>query len=46
MKSIEGDIRDLEALSGALRRLNPDIVLHLAAQSLVRASYATGWTTT
>ena len=39
-ESIEGDIRDLEALSGALRRANPDIVLHLAAQSLVRASYA------
>jgi len=38
-ESIEGDIRDLEALSSALRRANPEIVLHLAAQSLVRASY-------
>jgi CDP-glucose 4,6-dehydratase len=27
-------------LTSALRRANPDIVLHLAAQSLVRASYA------
>lgn len=38
-ESIEGDIRDFEALSSALRRAHPDIVLHLAAQSLVRASY-------
>ncbi len=38
-ESLEGDIRDLEVLSSALRRANPDIVLHLAAQSLVRASY-------
>lgn len=39
-ESLEGDIRDLEVLSSALRRAGPDIVLHLAAQSLVRASYA------
>ncbi|HVX77200.1 MAG TPA: CDP-glucose 4,6-dehydratase [Bradyrhizobium sp.] len=39
-ESIEGDIRDLGTLSTALRRAKPDIVLHLAAQSLVRASYA------
>jgi CDP-glucose 4,6-dehydratase len=39
-ESIEGEIRDLEALSSAVRRANPDVVLHLAAQSLVRASYA------
>jgi CDP-glucose 4,6-dehydratase len=39
-ESLEGDIRDFEALSGALRRTNPDVVLHMAAQSLVRASYA------
>ena len=39
-ESLEGDIRDLEALRGALRRMNPDVLLHMAAQSLVRASYA------
>jgi CDP-glucose 4,6-dehydratase len=39
-ESLEGDIRDFEPLSGALRRTNPDVVLHMAAQSLVRASYA------
>jgi CDP-glucose 4,6-dehydratase len=39
-ESLEGDIRDLEALRGTLRRTNPEIVFHMAAQSLVRASYA------
>ena len=33
------DIRDYDALAGALRRVQPDIVFHLAAQSLVRQSY-------
>lgn len=33
------DIRDLSALIDALGRANPDIVLHLAAQPLVRYSY-------
>jgi CDP-glucose 4,6-dehydratase len=35
-----GDIRDLEQLSRALQRAAPEVVLHLAAQPLVRASYA------
>jgi CDP-glucose 4,6-dehydratase len=39
-ESLKGDIRDLDALKAALRRTNPEIVFHLAAQSLVRASYA------
>ncbi|HWX57616.1 CDP-glucose 4,6-dehydratase [Bradyrhizobium sp.] len=39
-ESLEGDIRDLERLRDALRRVKPDVVLHLAAQSLVRPSYA------
>jgi CDP-glucose 4,6-dehydratase len=39
-ESIQGDIRDLAGLKGAMRRANPDIVLHMAAQSLVRQSYA------
>ncbi len=33
------DIRDLSALTHAMRASNPQIVLHLAAQSLVRRSY-------
>ena len=39
-ESLERDIRDLEAVTIALRRTDPDVVLHMAAQSLVRASYA------
>lgn len=38
-RSIEGDIRDLPALSRALADAQPEVVLHLAAQSLVRPSY-------
>jgi nucleoside-diphosphate-sugar epimerase len=34
-----GDIRDAPALSAAIRAFTPDIVLHLAAQSLVQRSY-------
>jgi CDP-glucose 4,6-dehydratase len=40
-----GDVRDLDALKGALRRAHPDIVFHLAAQPLVRDSYADPVTT-
>ena len=35
-----GDIRDFESLRAALQCCRPDVVLHLAAQSLVRLSYA------
>jgi CDP-glucose 4,6-dehydratase len=34
-----GDIRDLGSLSASLHAAKPEIVLHLAAQSLVRLSY-------
>jgi CDP-glucose 4,6-dehydratase len=34
-----GDVADLVALTQALRAAKPEIVLHLAAQSLVRLSY-------
>jgi CDP-glucose 4,6-dehydratase len=34
-----GDIRDLDQLTHAMQTAAPEIVLHLAAQSLVRASY-------
>lgn len=36
---VRGDIRDLPALRGALEAAQPEIVIHLAAQSLVRRSY-------
>jgi CDP-glucose 4,6-dehydratase len=34
-----GDVRDPVALAGAMHRAHPEIVLHLAAQALVRESY-------
>ncbi|MEM9594521.1 MAG: CDP-glucose 4,6-dehydratase [Acidobacteriota bacterium] len=37
--SIHGDVRDFEAVTGVFERSSPEIVLHLAAQSLVRPSY-------
>ncbi len=40
MKSIIGDIRDREALNKAVDEFRPEIVFHLAAQPLVRLSYA------
>jgi CDP-glucose 4,6-dehydratase len=33
------DIRDAQALAALVRQVRPDVVLHLAAQALVRASY-------
>lgn len=39
MKSIIGDIRDREKLVNAVKDAVPDIVLHLAAQPIVRTSY-------
>ncbi|MEO8330911.1 MAG: CDP-glucose 4,6-dehydratase [Gallionella sp.] len=39
MKSIIGDIRDGAALAKAMREAAPDIVIHMAAQPLVRRSY-------
>jgi CDP-glucose 4,6-dehydratase len=38
--SVGGDIRDAKAVADAVARVRPEIVLHLAAQALVRASYA------
>jgi CDP-glucose 4,6-dehydratase len=40
IRSVLDDVRDLGALSRALRDAEPEVVLHLAAQSLVRRSYA------
>ncbi|MFN6935041.1 MAG: CDP-glucose 4,6-dehydratase, partial [Tsuneonella sp.] len=39
MTSIIGDIRDADALKSALLAADPEIVIHMAAQPLVRASY-------
>ena len=39
MKSIIGDIRDGQKLRAAMQEAKPDIVLHLAAQPIVRTSY-------
>jgi CDP-glucose 4,6-dehydratase len=35
-----GDVRDLDAVRGAFDAAQPEVVFHLAAQSLVRPSYA------
>ncbi len=40
MRSIIGDIRDLGSLSKAMKEANPDILIHMAAQPLVRYSYS------
>lgn len=39
MDSVIGDIRDLEYLQQVFERVRPEIVLHLAAQPIVRDSY-------
>lgn len=39
-KSYINDIRNLEALSSAMEESKPEIVIHMAAQPLVRESYA------
>ena len=38
--SMEADILDLESLHAALRENRPDIVIHMAAQALVKTAYA------
>lgn len=39
MTGLDGDVRDFLALSKAFDRHQPEIVIHMAAQSLVRYSY-------
>jgi len=39
MQSIIGDVRDSEKLQKTIQDASPDIVIHMAAQSLVRYSY-------
>jgi CDP-glucose 4,6-dehydratase len=40
VRQVIGDIRDGVALANAVREANPDVVIHMAAQALVRPSYA------
>lgn len=39
MVTIKGDVRDFEAVCHAIDQHQPEIVIHMAAQSLVRQSY-------
>lgn len=39
VESQYGDVRDLAALSKAIHKFEPEVIFHLAAQSLVGASY-------
>lgn len=39
MRSIIGDVRDIENVKRIFKELRPDIVFHLAAQPIVRISY-------
>ena len=39
MDSVEGDVRDLAHLKEVFERVRPEVVLHLAAQPIVRDSY-------
>lgn len=39
MKSIQGDIRDLNYFKSTIEKFKPEIVIHMAAQSIVRTSY-------
>jgi CDP-glucose 4,6-dehydratase len=39
LDDIRGDIRDLAAFSDVLEKARPEVVLHLAAQSVLRQSY-------
>ncbi len=40
MESVTGDIREFSSLHGSLAAFAPEVVIHMAAQSLVRRSYA------
>ncbi len=39
MRSVSGDIRDLDKLKNIFKERQPDIVIHMAAQPIVRDSY-------
>jgi len=39
LRSIRGDIRDLQPLKTALAECRPDVIIHMAAQSVVKRGY-------
>ena len=39
IESVEGDIRDYSLLSAVIKKVNPEVIFHMAAQPLVRYSY-------
>ena len=39
MRSVTGDVQDLERLSDAVREHRPEVIIHLAAQPIVRAAF-------
>lgn len=39
VRSVEGDLRDLDRFRATVRDAAPEVVFHLAAQAIVRASY-------
>lgn len=39
MKTVTGDIRDLETLQKAVKETKPELMVHMAAQPIVRESY-------
>ena len=41
MRSVTGDVRDHAALDAVVQEARPEVVIHMAAQSLVRRSFAT-----
>jgi CDP-glucose 4,6-dehydratase len=45
VKDIRGDIRNLDSLSSTLNDYSPDIVIHMAAQPIVKAAYRDPLTT-
>lgn len=40
IRSFEGDVRDLEHLKSVFEEVQPEVVIHMAAQPLVRESYS------
>jgi CDP-glucose 4,6-dehydratase len=40
MENVRGDVRDRDAVASAIQAASPEIVIHMAAQSLVRRSFA------
>ena len=40
MENIQGDVRDHEAVAAALADATPEVVIHMAAQALVRRSFS------